>query len=645
MSSDIDYNAIISGVGSDLVKTFSKSFFGTMKAKISNQFQRSFPQFEKHLVETHNRVSNVKILCYHEAPTALFDIYISPTLEHSDRQISDKQFLELTHKGEKLIVQSHGGSGKTFLMRFLWLKIFLKPQDRIPIFIELRGLNHQTTINLMTHVRKSAVKAGSMSEDIFYEFCEDGKFIFLFDGFDEIERDQRDEIEDQILKMAAEFNDCSIVVTGRPNERFFSWSAFTVYSCQPFSYNQFCQLIEKLPFDCKIKRKFQKVATKEFFTEHKDFLSNPLLAQMMLMTYRDNAEIPKRLALFYENCYLTLFLRHDALKEQFRRSRLLDQDEFRRLFSLFCFFSYLKSKSEFYEQEIRDFIKMSIDRCNFSKPVSVDEVRQEFIETVNLIQQDGTKYQFIHRSFQEYFSAHCAVRVLSEKCRQIMQKFVDRRTDKTFDLSYELHPELVISKFFIPEYHDLFNEKIFDASNSKMTPMIALNRVGFEMTFNVTVRQVTVRIRRYSFQLHQKYHRFSWSLGKVLGLEEIEDLVFSDVFLELHRVLIQCEKLVQKKIKKNPAPNIDDVVTLEIVIRFDGTKADVEIVADSENSFSKIWKDEILFKIHEAKIFQKYLENIGEVISVNHFDIEREMIEMESRIRENSSSLEADFGI
>ncbi|WP_083099711.1 NACHT domain-containing protein [Pseudophaeobacter leonis] len=529
MTNEIDPNAGVAATTATLIKDFFSAVSGGVNTAFWNKYQKYFPQFEQHLSEIYDRVSKVKILCSQDAPTDFDSIYVCPSLQHDGNILDDTDFLELTHAGSNLVVKSHGGSGKTFLMRDPWLSIFKAPKGRVPILIELRGLNQQTTVDLMAYLRASAVKAGSMSQEVFIEFCREGRFIFLFDGFDEIEKDQRDTIEKQILDISYKFRKCSVVVTGRPNDRFSSWSEFKTYSCCPFTYGQFSELIEKVPFEVSSKRKFQKVATENFFNKHKDFLSNPLLAQMMLMTYRDNAEIPSKLAIFYENCYLTLFLRHDALKEQLRRPKLLDQDEFRRLFSVFCFFSYVKSKPDFSEAEIRQFIGKSIEQCKF--PVSVDNVLDEFLETVNLIQKDGTKYQFIHRSFQEYFAAHCAVRVLSEKSRDILSFFADRRADTVFELAFELHPDLVVSNYLIPEYDVLSKAGYFGDEAGKRDSFEELNKISFSVDHYT--RKNTQRSLRTSWGPDSSYEVFSQAVERAFGMPTHSDAI-DHVIFSLH---------------------------------------------------------------------------------------------------------------
>jgi len=631
LNSELDPNAVAAAATATLIKDFFNSVSSGVNSIFWSKYQKYFPQFEQHLSEIYSRVSNVKILCSPDAPTAFRSIYVCPTLAHRDEVLNDSEFLQLAHEGAKLIVKSHGGSGKTFLMRHLWLSIFDAPQGRVPIFIELRGLNEQTTINLLSFLRASAVKAGNMTEEVFLDFCRDGKFIFLFDGFDEIEKEQRDIIEKQILELSFEYGKCSVIVTGRPNDRFSSWTEFKTYSCRPFNFGQFSELIEKVPFDSLSKRKFQKVASEKFFRKHKDFLSNPLLAQMMLMTYRDNAEIPSRLAIFYENCYLTLFLRHDALKEQMRRPKLLDQDEFRRLFAVFCFFSYLKSKPDFTDAEIRYYIERAIAQCKY--PVSVDQVLEEFLETVNLIQKDGTKYQFIHRSFQEYFAAHCAVRVLAESSKEILLFFAERRADTVFELAFELHPDLVISDYFIPEYDTLCGLGFFGGDSKQRGSFEELAKISFRIRHHLMKN--ALRGLHTSWGPDSKYEIFIQAAERAFGMAHPSDQIDHIIFALHEKVAVISEPLADSKLARN--------TELTVTLYSDGKK----LCADATTQKTYKREPKIIEEIRKniTHSVDNDFEQIGEFFVQRRYVIEKKMIEIVADRKRSSDRIASIFGL
>jgi len=88
---------------------------------------------------------------------------------------------------------------------------------------------------------------------------------------------------------------------------------------QPLDINQVTALIGKLKYDDKIKRKFVQRIKADLYSKHQSFLSSPLLATMMLLTFDQFADIPEKIHLFYEQAFDTLFAKHDATKEAYKR--------------------------------------------------------------------------------------------------------------------------------------------------------------------------------------------------------------------------------------------------------------------------------------------------------------------------------------
>ncbi|MEP3784019.1 NACHT domain-containing protein [Ascidiaceihabitans sp.] len=536
MSSEIDPNAVVVGVASNLIGDFFKNVIEFGGNKYSKAMEKLFPQFESHLLEVHKRVSSVKVLCSPDAPTDFSSIYVCPTLRHKKDLLDDNEFMQRVRDNERLVVKSQGGAGKSFLMRNIWLSIFGESQGKVPILIELRGLNDPSETQLETYIRATAVKTSGMSAEVFRQFCDQGAFTFLLDGFDEVERETRPLLEKQILTLARSFPDCGMVVTGRPDDRFASWSDFQTFECRPFSFEQFRELMAKVPFEETSKNKFLKVADEEFFDKHSDFLSNPLLSLMMLMTYKEHAEIPSSLSVFYENCYLTLFSRHDAMKEQFSREKLLNQSEFRRVFSIFCYFSYLKSKQDFTEGELYTFVEAAGKHGNCAAPV--EDLIHEFLETVNLLYKDGLKYWFVHRSFQEYFAAYCVTNVLTTNIETSLELFADRRMDNTLKLASEMHPDMVSERYLLPKFHGF--EQSLQSVEKKATSknFAALHFLEFELSGLISERGA--HTFGFSWSCDRAYEVFVGACQAVLS----ESIV--PVSKELHKAVVETHDMVRK---------------------------------------------------------------------------------------------------
>ncbi|WP_386372144.1 NACHT domain-containing protein [Sulfitobacter aestuarii] len=376
----------------------------------------------------------------------LDEVYVKTRFSQGAEVLTDVQLTAKFAAGQRVVVKGNGGSGKTIFLKHLWLSRFQQPEGRIPIFVELRRLNDLKSIDILAFCRNELQSDMSFGKGVFEKLCEAGKFEFIFDGFDEVNRESRKTVERQLISISEKYRKCCFLISGREDDRFSSWGEFEIYSVSPLSLEDVRELIEKIPFDRKVKKKFLETLKEDFYRQHKSFLSSPLLACMMLMTFNENATIPSKLTEFYKSAFQTLLTWHDATKDSFERDRSLSVDEFRRVFSTFCLVSYYDQAFEFDDETFRRYMQKSLDYHGIE--ANLDDVINDVCESANLLQKDGLKYLFVHRSFQEYFAAECAMQVVSGKASEFLKVFAKRLRDTVFAMCYELHPELVFDKYF-----------------------------------------------------------------------------------------------------------------------------------------------------------------------------------------------------
>lgn len=486
MNDEIDFNLIASDAATQLVKDGASSVFRNIVGKAKFVYEVNFKDFENYLLSFHRKISSLKIITSKDIPVNFTEIYTPSDFECDSKTYSDAQVVDIIISGKRCVISGNGGAGKTFMTRYIWMELFNKKSKKIPILIELRKLNTLSTYDIINFVRANAFGTAEMSEAAFKHFCSEGAFIFILDGFDEVSRDKREELERQIITLSDKYTKCGLVITGRPDDRFDAWSTFRTFKAKPFNYDKFKTLVNKVPFDLETKRAFLRLATEKFYKEHSSFLSNPLLALMMLLTFRDNAEIPSRLSTFYDNCFGTLYGQHDALKESFNRKKSLDQLQFKRMFSAFSLITYLKPSISFDAASLIDNIEQGKKIAKINVPH--EDIQHDFLESVNLLVKDGFTYTYIHRSFQEFFAAYCVTNVIASKHEEILLKFSKRNYDSTLKLTYEMHPELVEDKLIIPSYSRLKNSGSLPRRAQKDFPFAALHGAGFVLVLSINLK-------------------------------------------------------------------------------------------------------------------------------------------------------------
>ncbi len=461
------------------------SIFDLVGAKVREFYEDWSATFGEHLQVTFDRCSKIKTILHTDEPANLLEQYVSAKLKCRDKIYDDLDFIDEIWKRKRIIISGTGGGGKTVLMKYLWICFFENPKGKIPLFIELRGLNSVTGGDLKSYIFHTVVSSrAKISQEAFDRGVKAGLFIFMFDGFDEIVETKRSQIERDINEIAQTCPDNIVIVSGRSDERFDGWQLFSNFKVLPLNQEQVVSLIERLDYDRDIKQIFLKKLKGPLYEQHKSFLSTPLLSIMMLMTFNQFADIPEKIHIFYEQAFITLFLRHDALKSGFKRENRtkLAIHDFRKVFSFFCLTSYYATAYEFDDAEILSYLKKAI--ALGSSNVRPDDMLHDLINCVCLIQRDGLKYAFSHRSFQEFFSAYSLAQYSQDRIEKALTHLVRRPSDAVIPMLHDMNSAVVEDLFIIPNLTKLLGKlKAIDDSRYLEGYIAACD---FQLMFAVT---------------------------------------------------------------------------------------------------------------------------------------------------------------
>lgn len=457
------------------IKTLSQVMIPILTKKISNISSRFEVDYGPHIRYSFEKCQHVRTLLNRDRPIPLMDIFIGTDFKCGDKYSDHISTLEQIYDNRRALITGTGGGGKTMFMKYIWCCFFERPFNRIPLFIELRNFNGNTKDSFYSFLFRTAVSDQHAEQSEFNRALFDGNFCLILDGFDEVPEDSKPFCEAAILDIAARALNAIIVVSGRQDDRFSGWTLFQEYRVQPLDIKKTVELISKLDFDKKIKSKFISRVKKDLFKTHKSFLSNPLLSTMMLLTFDQFADIPDKIHLFYDQAFYTLFSRHDATKEGFKRRILsgLSVDVFKEILSLFCLVSYFDYTYEFDDASVLSVTRKALKISG--RDVDADKFLRDLIESVCILQRDGLSITFTHRSFQEFFCANALVNVVPAQIRQLMPKILSGRpSDSVSMMCMDMNRDLVESQLLIPSVKSIV-EKI-DADSSA-TPLETYLRV------------------------------------------------------------------------------------------------------------------------------------------------------------------------
>lgn len=418
----------------------------------------------KYCVKVVEQFCRARTFFVRDEPRFLDEFYVPASIiKRGKVRVPRAGLSDLSGVGRRAIVTGSGGAGKTMFMRHLLLDA-IQTGDKYPVFIELRRLNEADEIDLESIISEFMEDHGfPLGKDFALKSLNEGLLVILFDGFDEVVAEKRKKIEKEIRKLGAR-SASQIIVSSRQDSHLDGWDNFSTVSIAPLELSEACDLIEKIPFagEEDVKERFVKKLKQGLFKSHEYFLSNPLLLSIMLLTYGDYADIPTKFSSFYEQAYIALYHKHDALKAGYKRERKVPLDllDFSRLFATFSAITYDKRAFRFTHSEAIAYAETA-KKLTGLVSVSAEGFIEDAQQAVCLLVEDGLDYAFVHRSFQEYFVA----RFISEANEETKKGFIAKiaefqaksyQGDGVLQLLFEMNPSLVEEMYLLPEMRNLF---------------------------------------------------------------------------------------------------------------------------------------------------------------------------------------------
>ena len=454
-------------------------------AKYQNLEMKLNKGLPEYIKANYQRCADVRTLPIRDKPTKLDKIYEPLQFKVDDDILEENEVKSsITTDLHRTIISGYAGNGKTIFLKKIYKELIDNQTNFYPIFVELRNISSGTQ-TLFDYIYQSILTySDSFTQEQFTYGLKKGLFYFLIDGLDEISESQQSIIQEEIIRLTLKYPDCPFVVTSRPNE-FTTWTNFHVAHLLPFDYHQCQSFIKKIDCDEERKTEFLEFLTEDKFDEHEEFLSNPLLASMMLLTFKDYGDIPAKRHIFYEKCFQVLIKEHDASKGRFHRplKSKLSHEELEKIFMYFCALSYQDQKYRFSLQQVDEYIDLASQTLISDKICKDNDIRYDFVHSVSLLLQDGNFFEFIHRSFQEYFFAKFIVNdrelELEKKLDNIDGLFTRKKSSfiamiqdmdrNYFEKEYVLKKLKVLNKYLINIDEENKPEKIFGQFNDSLS--------------------------------------------------------------------------------------------------------------------------------------------------------------------------------
>lgn len=368
-------------------------------------------KYEKYISNTYGTLINVHTLLYPQS-IDFYDIYVcsdiglNPTKLIEDRKILEKatpqSFIE--KYGHFTTISAHGGMGKSMFMRHMFLsfkKDWGKNCKLIPIFISLKDYPNDG-ISMIEFVYKKLEKYVNFNE--FKSDLNSGSFLFLFDALDEIKPGLTQDFVSKLEQFSTDYAENYFILSSRPSTSANSLNRFISLILHPLKPEYASHMIRKLNKLSNSKNNFITQLSRTYYRKYKSIASNPLMLTIMYMIYVDKNDIPDLEFKFYEEAFDVIYKKHDEIKNFNRNFKTqLSKSEFRKVIAELCFMTYYGFDFSFDYSKFEEVVD-EINNKNGTH-INVDHLLYDLHKNIELIYFENEKYHFIHRSFQEYFTA------------------------------------------------------------------------------------------------------------------------------------------------------------------------------------------------------------------------------------------------
>lgn len=481
-------SAIVKKALDFLLKPLTEEFIKQMKYKSEEKkkIDLLYKNINRYALNKYKDFSKTKTFLHRNEPVDFDKVYFNISLQKIEALITKKTKSDISvvnvnsffyENNGCVSLISFAGSGKTMLTKKIFLDSIRQHENikKIPILLELRNINS----SIQEHLESILDVNDDISKKLLKFLFEQGLFIFLFDGYDEISLEKKKNLTYDIEKFVNSYDKNYFLITSRPQAGIENFSKFTNYRLKDLNDKQINEFVTKQLYDKKLAEKIISVIeeskTKKVINE---YLKNPLLLSMFILEFENYPEIPTKKSIFYRNVYDTLCTKHDSHTKtgayQHERKSGLSNENIETILELFSFLSFFEQRYSFDENYLKD--KLKTVRNSLNIHFDIDNLIYDLTISISILIHDG-EYKFPHRSIQEYFTISYIKKIQKEDNKEKIYQKIPLYSDSNF---YNLCEEQDKSSFYkyyvIPKLESIKKNKTEIINNIFQNFYIEINK-------------------------------------------------------------------------------------------------------------------------------------------------------------------------
>lgn len=365
------------------------------------------------------------------------DLFVIPQRHRlEDEKVQTLRFSELFEQENKhVILLGQPGAGKTTSMKRLCLALFHEehfPHENLsfPVLVRCRDLN-LTHVSLFDYIfaelglelvlpnslqqRDKATREAvrKLREQIVATFLDSLSVLLIVDGFDEIADEDRQQCLADIRKLAYQLQRARLVVTSRTGEFNYHIDNTAAFEIRGLDDSQIKEFARKwLQDDTKAADFVKKIKATPFI----DAAIRPLTLAHLCALYERNQDVPEKPKTVYKKI-VNLLLEEWDQERSIKRVSKYAQFEADRKFEFLSQLAYLMTtevKSTVFStlalQQVYDQIHDEYGLDSNDRQRVVAEIESH---TGLFLKSGYERYEFAHKSLQEYLTAEFIVKLPS----------------------------------------------------------------------------------------------------------------------------------------------------------------------------------------------------------------------------------------
>ncbi|BFI95635.1 MAG: hypothetical protein RSP_11450 [Rhodanobacter sp.] len=349
-----------------------------------------------------------------------------------------------------VLVTDSAGMGKSTLSKFL-LRRCLDELSRIPVLIELRRVKEGQTVESFICDEMVGANGTEGCRRKLMESFSKGGFIFILDGYDEIDESIRQSVSLDVFRMSREYADCAFWLTSRPDSGLASFTGFLEYKIKPLCLDQAHSLLRR--YDSGRGKAEPLIAKMKGLTQIEGFLGNPLLVTLLYKAYDYKATVPLKRNIFFRQVYDALYQDHDLSKEgafERRKKSSLDSDDFHKALRALGIVTFKNGKVQY---GVEEFAGLLTEAAGLISPIrlEVGKWKSDLLSAVPIFMKDGHDIRWSHKAFQDYFAAQFAFFDMGVRCEEFVRRLLSDdnplKNENVLTMLAELDIEVLRSGF------------------------------------------------------------------------------------------------------------------------------------------------------------------------------------------------------